>query len=126
MTRRRKYGGRRALLALAAGACMQWGIAQNLDTRRQYDLPAGRLVDALNVLSEQSGLQIVYDAPALSGQITGALRGAMSAEQALKSLLDNRGLRFDQVSERTVRIAPAQTPPDPPRAVPADGVEDLR
>src|SRR3546814_11946861 len=88
---------------------MQGAMAQSLDTHGQYDLPAGRLVDALNVLSEQSGLQIVYDAQALSGQTTAALRGAMTAEQALRTLLQRRGLEFEQVSERTVRVRRAAT-----------------
>src|SRR3546814_10162802 len=100
MTYRRVFTGRRALLALATCCCMQWAMAQSLDTQRQYDLPAGRLVDALNVLSEQGGLQIVYDAQALSGPTTAALRGAMTAEQALRTLLQRRGLEFEQVSER--------------------------
>src|SRR3546814_3942774 len=109
MTYRRVFTGRRALLALATCCCMQLSMAQSLDTQRQYDLPAGRLVDALNVLSEQSGLQIVYDAQALSGQTTAALRGAMTAEQALRTLLQRRGLEFEQVSNRTVRVRRAAT-----------------
>src|SRR3546814_360778 len=123
MTYRRVFTGRRALLALATCCCMQWAMAQSLDTQRQYDLPAGRLVDALNVLSEQSGLQIVYDAQALSGQTTAALRGAMTAEQALRTLLQRRGLVFEQVSERTVRVRRAATarPAEPKaRAEPAE------
>src|SRR3546814_2908432 len=88
---------------------MQWAMAQSLDTQRHYDLPAGRLVDALNVLSEQSGLQIVYDAQALSGQTTAALRGAMTALQALRTLRQRRGLEIEQVSERTVRVRRAAT-----------------
>lgn len=107
MTYHRSFTGRRSLLALAVGCCMQLAMAQSLDTQRQYDLPAGRLVDALNALSEQSGLQIVYDAPALSGQTSTAVRGAMSAEQALRTLLQRQGLEFEQVSERTVRVRPA-------------------
>src|SRR3546814_12100026 len=43
MTYRRVFTGRRALLALATCCCMQWAMAQSLDTQRQYDLPAGRL-----------------------------------------------------------------------------------
>src|SRR3546814_12853174 len=104
MTYRRVFTGRRALLALATCCCMQWAMAQSLDTQRQYDLPAGRLVDALNVLSEQSGLQIVYDAQALSAQTTAALRGALTAEQALRTLLPRRGLGFEKGSERQVRV----------------------
>lgn len=126
MARRRKLKSRRTLLALAIGCCMQCVVAQNLDTQRQYDLPAGRLVDALNVLSEQSGLQIIYDATALSGQTTHAVRGAMTAERALMALLERRGLRFDQVSERTVRITPAQTPPRSLKLTPVDTEEGLR
>src|SRR3546814_19760432 len=82
MTYRRVFTGRRALLALATCCCMQWAMAQSLDTQRQYDLPAGRLVDAPHVLSEQSGLQIFYDAPALYGQPPAGPPGAMTAGAA--------------------------------------------
>ncbi|KAF1717014.1 hypothetical protein CSC74_09135 [Pseudoxanthomonas yeongjuensis] len=106
----RSFAGRRTLLALAVGCCMQWAVAQSLDTQRQYDLPAGRLVDALNVLSEQSGLQIVYDDKILSGKTAEPVRGVMTAEQALKSLLQKKGLEFQHVSERTVRVRVAAPP----------------
>jgi outer membrane receptor protein involved in Fe transport len=98
---------------------MQWAVAQSLDTQRQYDLPAGRLVDSLNVLSEQSGLQIVYDDKILSGKTAEPIRGVMTAEQALKSLLQKKGLEFQHVSERTVRIrAAAPAPASEPKAAP--------
>lgn len=111
MKSNRSFAGRRTLLALAVGCCMQWAVAQSLDTQRQYDLPAGRLVDALNVLSEQSGLQIVYDDKILTGKTAEPVRGVMTAEQALKALLQKRGLEFQQVSERTVRVRMAAPPP---------------
>src|SRR3546814_14612615 len=102
MTYRRVFTGRRALLALATCCCMQWAMAQSLDTQRQYDLPAGRLVDALHVLSDQSGLQIVYDAQALSGQTTAPLRGPLTAEQPLRTLLQRSSARrVGKVCERT-------------------------
>jgi len=115
---KRIIDGRRTLLALAIGCCMQAALAQSLDTQRQYDLPAGRLVDALNVLSEQSGLQIVYDDKILSNKQADSVRGVMTAEQALRSLLRSRGLLFELVSERTVRIRPAS--PGPSKTRPAE------
>ena len=115
--------GRRTLLALAIGCCMQVALAQGLETQRNYDLPAGRLVEALDALSEQSGLQIVYDQAILSKTNAQAIRGVMTAEQALKALLQKQGLEFEHVSERTVRVkvatpsrAPAPPPPPPRQA----------
>src|SRR3546814_19797608 len=104
MTYRRVFTGRRALLALATCCCMQWAMAQSLDTQRQYDLPAGRLVDALNVLSQQSGLQLVYDAQARSGQTTAALRGPLTPEPALRTLEQRRRVEFERGSTRTGRV----------------------
>lgn len=106
----RKLAGRRTLLALAVGCCMQVAIGQSLDTQRQYDLPAGRLGDALNALSEQSGLQIVYDDAAIANKSSDPVRGVMTAEQALKTLLQKKGLEFQHVSERTIRVR-AVAPP---------------
>ena len=109
----RKAAGRRTLLALAVSCCMQLAVAQSLETQRQYDLPAGRLVDALNVLSEQSGLQIVYEDATIAGKTADNVRGVMTAEQALRSLLNKKGLEFQHVSERTVRVRPLAPSPKP-------------
>lgn len=97
---------------------MHVALAQSLDTQRQYDLPAGRLVDALNVLSEQSGLQIVYDDKILSDKRADAVKGVMTAEQALKALLQKKGLEFQHVSERTIRVRVAPAPKAEPVATP--------
>lgn len=126
MKSNRVGAGRRTLVALAISCCLQVAAAQSLDTQRQYDLPAGRLVDALNVLSEQSGLQIVYDDRILNGKTATPVRGVMTAEQALGTLLGDKGLEFQHVSERTVRVRQAQPAPPPatratPRAIPASG-----
>lgn len=101
---------RRTLLALAIGCCMQVAAAQSLQTQRQYDLPSGRLVDALNVLSEQSGLQIVYDDKALAGKTSEPVRGVMSADQALRAVLRTSRLEYEYVSERTIRVRQAASP----------------
>ena len=119
---------RRTLLALAIGCCMQVALAQGLETQRNYDLPAGRLVEALDALSEQSGLQIVYDQAILSKTNAQAIRGVMTAEQALKALLQKQGLEFEHVSERTVRVklaTPSSPPPPPPPRQAQEGVVDL-
>lgn len=87
-----------------------------------FDLPAGRLSDALAALGAQAGLTIGASDPGLAAVRSRALRGRMSARAALSRLLAGTGYGFRFVGPRTVRIVraprPARRPPPPPPAAP--------
>jgi outer membrane receptor protein involved in Fe transport len=86
----------------------------------RFDIPAGRLSDALITLAEQAGLTIGIGDPTLGGLRSRALRGRMPVSAALARLLAGTGYRYEYVNARAVRIvrAPTARPPVPPRPAP--------
>lgn len=95
--------------------------------RHALDLPAGRLGDALAALGRQARISVALSDPGLANEQVGAVRGEMSAEQALTRLLRGRDAslaRIDAATFRIVRRPPTprkrQGPPapKPPRPLP--------
>jgi outer membrane receptor protein involved in Fe transport len=80
------------------------------------DIPAEPLADALGDLAQQSGLEILFSSNVVERLRSPALKGALSAEEALQRLLANTHLRFRFVNPHTITIAedtgPAAGPGD--------------
>lgn len=92
-----------------------------------YNIQAGTLGAALNLLGRSSGVAISYDPTAVRGKRTAGVRGTHSVDQALTALLRGSGLRgrADGAGGFVVSAsapAPDRTPPvrraSPPRAAP--------
>ncbi len=81
--------------------------AQDPKTAGTYalDIPAEPLADALNDLAQQSGLEILFSSDVVERLRSPALKGALSAEEALRRLLANTHLRFRFVNPHTITIA---------------------
>ena len=79
----------------------------------QFQIPAGRLADALIALGEQARITIAVD-PALARRHARALRGAMPVRAALERLLAGSGYRFVFAAPGVVRIVPDLRPPSAP------------
>jgi len=99
-----------------------------------FNIPAGRLSDALIALGQQAGLTIGASEPGLATVRSRAVRGRMPAQAALSRLLAGTGYGFTFVGPRTVRITraaprpprrtpPPPAPPPPPSLVPPAGPE---
>jgi outer membrane receptor protein involved in Fe transport len=71
------------------------------------DLPAGRLGDVVTRLSQQAGVSIVVDNPALWQRPTPALKGRFTVEAALKRLLADSGAEAVPVAGDGWRIRKA-------------------
>jgi outer membrane receptor protein involved in Fe transport len=84
----------------------------------QFDIPAGRLSDALIALAEQAGITIGLGDPALAGLRSRPLHGRMPVQAALARLLAGSGYRYEFVDARAVRILRAAAPPARPAAPP--------
>jgi outer membrane receptor protein involved in Fe transport len=87
----------------------------------QFNIPGGRLSDALIVLAEQARITIGASDPGLATIRSRPLRGRMSVRAALGGLLAGTGYGFIFVDTRTVRILrvtstprPRPAPPSPP------------
>ncbi|MEA3030704.1 MAG: hypothetical protein QOG13_2029 [Sphingomonadales bacterium] len=84
----------------------------------QFDIPAGRLGDALIALGEQARITIGASDPGLARIRSQPLRGRMSVRAALSRLLAGTGYSFTFVDARTVRIVRAPRPSPPRPALP--------
>ena len=79
-----------------------------------FDIPAGRLSDALVSLGQQAGITIGASDPNLATLRSRQLRGRMTVSEALSRLLAGTGYQFAYVAPRTVqvtRIAKARAAP---------------
>ena len=66
------------IAVLAAGRA----LAQSTTQDSQFDIPAGNLTDALDVFSEQSGLQVIYDQKVTTGKYAAPVSGVMPPARA--------------------------------------------
>jgi outer membrane receptor protein involved in Fe transport len=74
------------------------------------DIPAEPLVRALEAYANQTGLQVVYVSGVVGNQISNGVPAGLRAQEALTRLLKGTGLRFERLTERTVRILESTTP----------------
>jgi iron complex outermembrane receptor protein len=89
------------LLALLAAAR---AFAQSAAHDTQFSIPGGNLTDSLDVFSEQSGLQIIYDQKVTAGKHAAPVSGAMAPARALDRLLLPSGASWEFVNSKTVFI----------------------
>jgi len=73
-------------------------------SKKNFDLPAGEATITLKAFSEQSGEQIVYPVELVRGQQTNAVRGELTARDALDAMLEKTGLVAVQ-DEKTGALA---------------------
>jgi iron complex outermembrane receptor protein len=105
-----KAGGFIVRITLLAVAMTFFGSvlplsAQAVIQHYQLNIPKQPLDTALKDFAHQTGLQVARMSDAVDGSaIVGPIRGDLSAEEALKSLLGPRGLTYKLVNERTIAI----------------------
>src|SRR5688572_5617516 len=101
------------LLAFLTSVCVSAAFAQassEVITSHEINIPAGTLASALDKLVDQAGVQIMYETRLTDGIRVTAVNGSFTFEAALARLLENTGLRADDVDARTVvlkRLNPA-------------------
>jgi iron complex outermembrane recepter protein len=98
----------RTVLLNAVGALLLWTSAgaqtQGAIGPYSVNIPAEPLGDALNELAQQTGLQILFSSELVARLRAPAIKGALSADDALRRILGNSGLRFEFVNPRTIAI----------------------
>jgi len=117
-----RWGGGKALVrvlmvttALTAADLAGRATAQETDAgaagaadRRDFDIPAQSLTEALALFGRQSGLQVSVDADLVRDLSSPGVSGSFTPEQALARLLAGTGLDFG-ISAGTVTLARAPT-----------------
>ncbi len=74
--------------------------------QQTFHIEAGDATRTLNEFSRQSSLQLLFDYSVVRGRRTQAVNGDVSAPAALQKMLENTGLAFEYVNERTLSIGP--------------------
>lgn len=105
-------------------ACLTFGLALASEStasvkKHELNIPRQSLDAALKDLARQTGFQIARMSDRVRGDaLVGPLRGALTAEEALASLLQNQGLTFRIVNESTIAVVQegVGTDPDPTAA----------
>lgn len=89
-------------IVLAASSLLP-APAQARDERFAISLPAGNLADILEALAAQTGLSLVYETRLPSAR-SQAVRGRMSAREALDRVLQGTSVRAVRIGSRVFRI----------------------
>jgi iron complex outermembrane recepter protein len=77
------------------------------------DIPAQPLEKALEAFSSQTGIQLVYLSGVVAEQRCQVAKAGLSANQALKRLLQGTGLHFKYLTPNSVRLLAATPTPKP-------------
>ncbi|MES2453317.1 MAG: TonB-dependent receptor [Pseudomonadota bacterium] len=129
-------GGANTALAipLIAAALLIGAPAHAQERGADVDIPAARLDHAIRLLSRQSGTSIGFRDSAIAKLGVRAVRGKLTAAQALERMLGGTRLEVRRVATNTYLIERAALPPpprpvvrpapQPPATVPHDSVAD--
>lgn len=105
-----------ALHFIFGGACLATAVlpvpamAQAQSTAREFDIPAGPLATTLNRIGESAGLLLSFDPALVKGKTAPAIKGRLTAQQALEQALAGSGLA---VSADGASIVIKTAPPAP-------------
>jgi len=95
--------------ALAATAAIA-GPATAQDQSVDFHIEAQSMDKALNALSEQSGVRVLYPYDQVSGLKAHAVNGRMPAREALRKLIDRTPLKITQVQNGVIALSSAAPP----------------
>jgi outer membrane receptor protein involved in Fe transport len=94
-----------AALAVSAGGAVQAQAAE----AKQLDIPAQALANTLTQIGRQTGSEVVFQAGDVRGRNAPAVRGALTAGQALDAALRGSGLRARHTAQGAFVIERAAT-----------------
>ena len=100
--------------ALVTGAMIVLAASAAEDTKKTYNLPAGKAASTLKTFSEVSGKETLFAAETVRGVKTNPVKGELTAREALEALLDKTGL-IAVTDEKTGAVA-IQREADPKNA----------
>jgi hypothetical protein len=113
------------IVALTAALCLTVAAVANEQVvhtaKIDFDIPAQPLVTALQVYSEKSGVQVMYESESAAGRRSSTVKGEFTREEALKVLLgaDDLIVRYAR-ADAVVLLNPADARRDePPEALTA-------
>lgn len=105
--------------ALVLAAIPVTGLHAEVHDAIPIDLPAGELDTALQRLSEQLSLQVLYELDAVRAFKVKSIKGTLQPEAALRRLLKGTDLSWRFVGDHTIAISAPRDRPPPTADVPA-------
>jgi len=122
------FGRRIRIRAIAATSllCLYGGMAMpavaspaptppSTDPRYAFNIEAGRLIDAIIAIGQQSGVNIATTDPNAARVLTPAVKGTMTVDTALHKLLKGSGFVVVHINRTTIRIQRAPVRLSTPR-----------
>jgi iron complex outermembrane receptor protein len=112
----KSFGLRQALLmgaatfGLAIGAALAAQPAYAQQAMRTYDIPAQDLGMALREFGRQSGRDILFTPDATAGKRSPGVHGQLTERDALETLLNGSGLRFELTASSGYAVQSAASP----------------
>src|SRR5262245_9020685 len=108
----------RIMVATAVACLSIAGLSAVADAqaaiRRFTNIPAQELGSALNTFAKERKLSLVYISEEIESRKTAGAVGELTAEEALRRLLDGTGLTYRYLNDETVTIVPVPTKPAAP------------
>lgn len=114
-----------ALLATASGVSIRTAQAQQQAGEFNFNIPAKPVPQAVNDIARISGLSVVFRENRPISATGNPVRGSMSADQALATLLDGTGLNYSFSNPTTVQVFEVSSAPVDGEAFAGDGVTVL-
>lgn len=96
-----KQTGRRAPVMCAL--LLASGVAWSAPTY-EFDIRGKTLDAALKQFAVQSGLQVAYFTKVAQGRVAPVVSGTLTAEEAMRKLLDSSGLTFERIDSNTLAV----------------------
>ncbi len=84
-----------------------------ISTHISFDIPAGSLKDALQQLSSQASLQLLYEPSVVFNKNSKAIKGLFTPEEAIQLLLENTDISWRLMNGKTIAIANKPKPASP-------------
>lgn len=102
-----------ALVGLVLGLVFLAGPASaqiNSIENKRFDIPAGKLEDALTLFARQAGITLTFAPDPVEGKLTGGLRGSYGVHEGLEVLLTGSGLDVVKQGDGTyvLEVGPAE------------------
>ena len=107
--------GKNLKAMLAGGACVLALATAGMAAAetRDYNVPPGDLIAALDAYARQSGVQIIYKITDVSGVKSRGAQGALSDDEALGMLLEGTNFEVRRDSSGAIALAQAGSHPAP-------------
>lgn len=93
-------------VVLFAALCACANAAPSDSIPQPIEIPAGDLIDSLERLAKQSGIELVFDADRLKGVKTSGVSGRMTPMEAVRKLLEGTHLTLVEHPDGAILVTP--------------------